>query len=79
MLHSIEIQNTNSSPGQCTNGTNPIQTFPQAQNAPSHSPWLDANNSTSNVQYPSVDSSAPSLLASRVLPLALPLSLFIFI
>lgn len=50
----IEIQNTAVS-GACSNNTNDIQAFPQAQSAPSHSPWLNADNSTSNVQYPSVD------------------------
>ncbi|KAF7792998.1 hypothetical protein EIP86_004103 [Pleurotus ostreatoroseus] len=53
----IEIQNT-SPTSSCTNGTNPIQAFPQAQSAPDHSPWLNSDNTTSNVTYPSTGGAA---------------------
>ncbi|EKM55434.1 uncharacterized protein PHACADRAFT_173548 [Phanerochaete carnosa HHB-10118-sp] len=72
----IEIQNTNSNPGQCSNGTNPIQSYPQAQVAPSHSPWLDANNSTSNVQYPSVADAAVGLAVSPIAAVAMSFLLY---
>ncbi|KAJ3528148.1 hypothetical protein NM688_g8034 [Phlebia brevispora] len=49
----IEIQNTSPS-STCANGTNPIQAYPQAQSAPDQSPWLNSDNTTSNVTYPSV-------------------------
>ncbi|KIP09144.1 hypothetical protein PHLGIDRAFT_505978 [Phlebiopsis gigantea 11061_1 CR5-6] len=73
----IEIQNTVSG-GHCANGTNPIQPFPQAESAPSHSPWLDANNSTSNVQYPSTDA-AVHFVVSRFLALMAPLFLSVLL
>ncbi|KAI0818606.1 hypothetical protein BC629DRAFT_1463146 [Irpex lacteus] len=52
----IEIQNTDVS-DTCVNATNPIQGFPQDQSALPHSPFLDDNNTTSNVHFPSVQAS----------------------
>lgn len=76
---SIEIQNTDSNPGKCSNGTNSIQAFPQAQSASSHSPWLDANNSTSNVQYPTVTNGDVGLVASRLAVVAMPILLCLLV
>ncbi|KAI0093652.1 hypothetical protein BDY19DRAFT_989206 [Irpex rosettiformis] len=70
----IEIQNTNVS-NACVNATNPIQSFPQEQSALSHSPFLDDNNTTSNVHYPSVQAGSAvsnahvSVFAAMTIPL----------
>lgn len=71
----IEIQNTAVS-GACSNNTNDIQAFPQAQSAPSYSPWLNADNSTSNVQYPSVENEGFQARAS-ILALMAPFAIFL--
>ncbi|KAI0699724.1 hypothetical protein BC835DRAFT_1267453 [Cytidiella melzeri] len=58
----IEIQNTDVS-STCVNATNPIQAYPQAQSSLTHSPFLSADNTTSNVNYPSVQAGGAVSLA----------------
>ncbi|KAI0341676.1 hypothetical protein BDW22DRAFT_1413964 [Trametopsis cervina] len=73
----IEIQNT-AVADQCVNATNPIQAFPQAQSALSHSPFLDDNNSTSNVHYPSVQASGAPAHSSVFTLLMAPAMMAVF-
>ncbi|KAL4251719.1 hypothetical protein ABKN59_004528 [Abortiporus biennis] len=51
----IAIQNTQQS-GDCSNGTNTLQSFPQAQSPPAHSPWLNGNETA--VSFPSTTASS---------------------
>lgn len=53
----------NSNSRKCSNGTNSTQAFPQAQ---SHTPWLDANNSTSRTQDGAVGLAAPRAAAVAI-------------